>query len=111
VPGSLFRRAAVSGTNRGRVADTPSCKLSTSLLVVMGACVKSRMSFHCPYRDALYELVKVEAGPETVDREIACRACGASFRHAKGNMFSNTSCCAKRDDARYGGGLPLHVDP
>jgi hypothetical protein len=24
-----------------------------------------------------YHLIKVEAGPETVDRELNCRACGA----------------------------------
>jgi hypothetical protein len=33
--------------------------------------------FNCVDCDALYHLIKVEAGPETADREINCRACGA----------------------------------
>jgi hypothetical protein len=32
--------------------------------------------FNCADCNALYPLIKVEAGPETVDREINCRACG-----------------------------------
>ena len=32
--------------------------------------------FTCPNCQALYEVVKVEAGPETDSREIVCRACG-----------------------------------
>ena len=35
---------------------------------------RPRYSFACPSCDALYELVKVEAGPETVDGEVACRS-------------------------------------
>src|SRR5215475_6227458 len=31
----------------------------------------------CPNCNALYQLVKVEAGPKTEDREIACPVCGA----------------------------------
>jgi len=30
----------------------------------------------CPNCNALYEVVKVETGPEAADREIACRVCG-----------------------------------
>ena len=33
-------------------------------------------SFTCPNCQALYHIVKVEAGPETNDREITCLACG-----------------------------------
>jgi hypothetical protein len=32
--------------------------------------------FNCPNCDALYQLIKDEAGPETDNREITCRACG-----------------------------------
>jgi hypothetical protein len=33
--------------------------------------------FNCPNCNALYEVVKVEPGPETTaDREITCRVCG-----------------------------------
>src|SRR6516165_9788633 len=31
--------------------------------------------FHCKSCFALYQIVKAPAGPETVDREIACRVC------------------------------------
>ena len=33
--------------------------------------------FTCPHCDALYQIVKGEAGPESVNREVACRSCGA----------------------------------
>jgi transcription elongation factor Elf1 len=38
---------------------------------------RPRNSFTCPNCQALYEIVKVEAGPESDSREIVCRACGA----------------------------------
>jgi hypothetical protein len=34
------------------------------------------VSFTCPNCHALYQLVKVEAGPETTFHDVACRACG-----------------------------------
>ena len=37
------------------------------------------ISFTCPNCQALYHVVKGEAGPETVDKNVACRACGAPF--------------------------------
>lgn len=33
------------------------------------------VSFHCPNCNAHYQVVKVEVGPETVDREITCLLC------------------------------------
>ena len=47
---------------------------------------RSRNSFVCPNCDALYELVKVEAGPETVVREVACRSCAAPLSGMEGNL-------------------------
>jgi hypothetical protein len=35
--------------------------------------------FNCPSCNALYHLIKAEAGPETIDSEIACRVCGAQL--------------------------------
>jgi hypothetical protein len=35
---------------------------------------------------ALYQLVKVEAGPETVDRALTCLACGASLPSREGEL-------------------------
>jgi transcription elongation factor Elf1 len=45
-----------------------------------------RQSFNCPNCNALYHVVKVEAGPETVDREITCRACGAPLAGREGKL-------------------------
>jgi hypothetical protein len=34
--------------------------------------------FKCPNCEALYQVIRVEAGPETTtDRKVPCRACGA----------------------------------
>ena len=44
-------------------------------------------SFHCPNRNAVYRVVEVEAGPETVDREIKCRNCGAPLTSRKGDLI------------------------
>jgi hypothetical protein len=42
-----------------------------------GRIMASRFNtFTCPNCNALYQLVKVEAGPETADQEIACGVCG-----------------------------------
>ena len=43
-------------------------------------------SFHCPNCNALYQVVGVEPGPETVDRAIKCRSCGNSLASRKGNL-------------------------
>ena len=43
-------------------------------------------SFNCPTCNALYRLVEVEPGPETVDREIKCCSCGASLASRNGNL-------------------------
>jgi hypothetical protein len=32
-------------------------------------------AFKCPNCKALYQVIKVEAGPETADREINCQVC------------------------------------
>jgi hypothetical protein len=39
--------------------------------------------FTCPNCDAYYQVVKVEAGPETDNREIVCRACALAGREGK----------------------------
>ena len=43
-------------------------------------------SFTCPNCAAFYQVVKVEAGPETVEAEVACRSCGAPFPGREGNF-------------------------
>jgi hypothetical protein len=42
--------------------------------------------FTCPNCKALYQVVKVEAGLETEDREITCRVCGGPFLGREGKF-------------------------
>ena len=39
----------------------------------------SFISLTCPNCKALYHIVKVEAGPETIFSEVTCRVCGTPF--------------------------------
>jgi hypothetical protein len=43
-------------------------------------------SFDCPNCDAPYQLVKAEAGPETVDQRVPCRTCGAPLAGREGEF-------------------------
>jgi hypothetical protein len=43
-------------------------------------------TFTCPNCQALYQIVKVEAGPETDSREIVCRACGGPLVGREGKF-------------------------
>jgi hypothetical protein len=42
---------------------------------------------HCPSCDALYHVVKAEAGPETVNQPIACRVCDGPFPSREKNVI------------------------
>src|SRR6185312_299088 len=54
--------------------------------VMAGGRPPSFYSFTCPTCQALYHIVKVERGPETVDHELACRSCGASLPGREGSF-------------------------
>jgi DNA-directed RNA polymerase subunit RPC12/RpoP len=43
-------------------------------------------SFDCLNCGAPYQLVKAEAGPETEDRHVPCRACGALLPGRRGKF-------------------------
>jgi hypothetical protein len=43
-------------------------------------------TFTCPNCNALYQLVKGEAGPETIDRALACRSCRGPLPGREGNF-------------------------
>ena len=43
-------------------------------------------SFICPNCGAYYQVVKVEAGPETDNREITCRSCGGPLSGREGQF-------------------------
>ena len=42
--------------------------------------------FKCPNCEALYHIVKVEAGPEPAGSEMTCRACGGPL-HGRDGKF------------------------
>jgi len=43
-------------------------------------------TFACPNCNAFYQVVKVEAGPETKDHEITCRVCGSPLSGREGKL-------------------------
>jgi predicted Zn finger-like uncharacterized protein len=43
-------------------------------------------SFNCPHCQALYQVIKAEAGPETVDRAVPCRSCGEPLPSREGDL-------------------------
>ena len=43
-------------------------------------------TYTCPNCRALYQIVKMEAGPETDSREIVCRACGGPLVGREGKF-------------------------
>ena len=54
-------------------------------------------SFHCPNCNALYRVVEVEPGPETVEREINCRSCGSPLASRKGKLVLKYFLVRKAD--------------
>jgi hypothetical protein len=45
-----------------------------------------KTSFTCPNCNALYQMIRQEAGPETVNSEITCRACGGPLPNREGKF-------------------------
>lgn len=57
--------------------DVPTAqKMERSVSPVIAT---DRTLFTCPNCNALYQVVQQEAGPETIDREVTCRACDGPF--------------------------------
>jgi predicted RNA-binding Zn-ribbon protein involved in translation (DUF1610 family) len=44
------------------------------------------VSFDCPNCGAKYKLVRAEADPKLLDRQITCRSCGAPLHGREGSM-------------------------
>jgi predicted Zn finger-like uncharacterized protein len=59
-------------------------------------------SFTCPNCNALYEVVKAEPGPETVDRAVACRSCGGPLAGRDGNFVLKYFLLRKRPEPAAG---------
>src|ERR1700683_4359640 len=45
-----------------------------------------KLTFTCRNCEALYELVRVKVGPESRDRQVTCRDCGAPFPGREGKF-------------------------
>jgi hypothetical protein len=61
------------------------------------ASVKS--NFTCPSCGALYYVIKIEAGPESDNREITCRACGAPLFGREGKFVLKYFLQRRRDNS------------
>jgi hypothetical protein len=48
--------------------------------------MSEKSNFTCRNCEALYEVVRTEAGPESHNPEVTCRACGAPFPGRKGKF-------------------------
>ena len=44
----------------------------------------AKVAFSCPNCNAMYQVVRQEAGPETVYSEITCHACGFPLPNREG---------------------------
>ena len=58
------------------------------------------ITFTCPNCSAFYQVVKVEAGLETVDRDVNCRSCGANLPGRDGNFVLKYFMLRKGDRVR-----------
>jgi predicted RNA-binding Zn-ribbon protein involved in translation (DUF1610 family) len=59
-------------------------------LGVLGArtmIVNVKTSFACPNCNALYQVIRQQAGPETVNHEVTCRACGGPLPNREGKFI------------------------
>jgi hypothetical protein len=58
---------------------------------------EKRPLFHLPNCDAVYQIVRIEAGPETVDRGLTCRACGRPLPGREGKFVLKYFLLRKSD--------------
>jgi hypothetical protein len=70
--------------------------------------------FTCPNCRALYQIIKVEAGPETDSREIVCLACGGPLVAREGEFvlkyFLMRKAVRRRGRPRPIHALAAHLD-
>jgi hypothetical protein len=60
-------------------------------------------SFKCPTCDALYQVVKINAGQEAIGRETTCQVCGAQFPAQQGKLISNIYIAESWPSPKNGG--------
>jgi hypothetical protein len=65
------------------------------------------LHFNCPNCNALCQIIKAEAGPETRERDIACRICGGPLPGREGQFILNIFSYGKPSKARNGSASPF----
>ena len=69
------------------------------LIYVRGRSVREHstlsVTFNCPSCDALYQVVKAEAGPETAFADVSCRVCGEPLAGRKDQFVLKNFSLAK----------------
>jgi uncharacterized protein YbaR (Trm112 family) len=65
-----------------RYYDLPGCFAEGSRVVR----TSHTESFNCPNCKSHYKLVRAEADPESLEGQVACRQCGASFNGREGHL-------------------------
>src|SRR6202041_3431820 len=60
--------------------------VSACVLEQSGVGMPLKVTFSCRNCEALYQLVREEANPESRDRRVTCRACGAPFPGREGKF-------------------------
>ena len=97
----MGRRCASGGKHRPIPYDVRDDSVTADILRPLSVgriMTTGKPSFHCPNCNALYEVVKVEAGPETAYRAInwpCLRRPASTF--AKASSSSSIFCFAQAD--------------
>ena len=63
----------------------------------------AQSSFKCPTCDALYQVVKMNAGQEAIGRETTCQVFGAQFPAQQGKLISNIYIAESWPSPKMGG--------
>ena len=67
------------------------------------------INFKCAHCDALYQVIKSKAGPETVDSETNCRICGRPLAGRDGEFVLKYFLLRKASRRRDGGSTAATV--
>jgi transcription elongation factor Elf1 len=65
--------------------------------------------FTCPKCKALYQVVEVEAGRETIDRELTCQVCGGPLASREGKFVQKYFFLREVIRRKHGGANAVFV--
>jgi hypothetical protein len=52
----------------------------------LGGRIMSKGTVNCSHCNALYQVIRAEAGPETTERDVACRVCDGPLAAREGQF-------------------------